>query len=112
MKISNYRSYHTHIGTEWECIENIWDLKLEYTDPYDAKIKHRFEMIEVIQRVYLNTNKQKEISTWYKGIRSQTFDANTKDKEKLFIIEEVIKFLYNFESHALVAQWSEQSAHN
>ena len=63
----------------------------------------------ITQRLCLKTS---EIFTWYQGDRTNSFDADTKDKEKLFVIEEVSKFLHTLKSHALVAQWSEQSAHN
>ena len=110
MKLTEYKSHHSKIGTEWENIENIWYIQIEDTDSYDAKTKERFSHIEIIQRFYLNP--KTELITWYRGTRTCTFTKDTKDKQKLFIIDEVIKFLYNFESHALVAQWLEQSAHN
>ena len=110
MKLNLYKGSHSHIGTEWEHIENIWILQIEDTDTYDTKTKDRFAQIEIIQTQYLYRNK--DLMTWYKGTRTCTFDKDTKDKQKLLIIEEVNKFLRNFRSHALVAQWSEQSAHN
>ena len=110
MKLTNYRCFHSHIGTEWEHIENTWILNIEDTDSFDLKVKERFAQIEVIQKHYLHGNR--EIMNWYKGTRTCTFDRDTKDKQKLLIIEEVDKFLEGFRSHALVAQWSEQSAHN
>ena len=110
MKITNYRSYHSAIGGEYENIENIWVILLEDTDPYNLKIKERFKNVEITQRKYLNNPKGRDEMTWYKGYSTNTFDYTTQDKQKLFIIDEVVKFMDNFRSHALVAQWLEQSA--
>ena len=113
MKITNYTSYHSAIGSEYENIENIWVVLLEDTDPYNLKIKERFKEVEITQKKYLNNpNGMDDEMTWYRGYSTNTFDSKTKDKQKLFIIDEVVKFMDTFRNHALVAQWSEQSAHN
>lgn len=104
MKLTAYKSYHTGIGGEYESIENVWNLMIEDTDPYNDKIKERFKTIEIIQRTYLQ-NVKRDNFTWYQGYRTQSFNAQTTDKEKLFVIEEANKFLHTFKNHTLVAQW-------
>ena len=111
MKIINYTSRHRHIGEEYEQIFTTWGIEIEDTDPYNEKIKTRFKHINVKQAKYLSTSGLDERPV-YRGDRTNEFDASTKDKQKKFIIEEVNKLLQTFKSHALIAQWSEQSAHN
>ena len=111
MKLTSYKSYHTDIGGDYESIESVWNLAIEDTDTYDAKIKERFKTIQIIQRTYLE-NVKRDTFTWYQGYRTNCFGSDTKDKQKKFVIEEANKFMHTFKNHALVAQWSEQSAHN
>jgi hypothetical protein len=106
MKLIAYKSSHTGIGGEYESIENVWNLMIEDTDTYSTKIKERFKTIEITQRTYIN-NVNKEKMTWYQGYRTNCFDKGTTDKEKLFIIDEVAKFLYDFKSNPLITQWVE-----
>jgi hypothetical protein len=105
MKLIAYKSSHTGIGGEYESIENIWNLMIEDTDTYSTKIKERFKTIEITQRTYLDL--KRDNMTWYQGYRTNCFDRVTSDKEKLFIIAEVAKFLYDFKSHPLITQWVE-----
>jgi len=106
MKLTAQRSSHNWIGTDYERKVNSWEIKLEETD-FDPAIRERFSSIEVEQFKGVKP----ELITTFRGNRTNWFDSKTKDKQKLFIIDAVTNFIQN-NTHALVAQWSEQSAHN
>ena len=105
MKLLHQFASHTHIGTPWEKKVNSWHISVESTD-FGQEIRDRFGLLIVQQQV------KPIIEASFKGARTNWFYGNEKkDKQKVFIIEEVIKFIQN-NTNALVAQWSEQSAHN
>ena len=113
MKLTTQRSSRVYIGTEWERNSNIWEILLEDTD-FDSAIRNRFQRVQVEQYQYAGDGTDPEsgkISTTFKATRTNWFDRDTKDKQKLLVIDAVTNFIQN-NTHALVAQWSEQSAHN
>jgi hypothetical protein len=106
MKLTTQRSSHNWIGTAYERKVNSWEIKLEDTD-FDETIRERFSAVEVDQTELHD----RRIITSFKGSRTNWFGFETKDKQKRLIIDSVTKFIQN-NTNALVAQWSEQSAHN
>lgn len=113
MKLTEYESKHLYIqfATEYERVVNSWVIALEDKD-FDEVIRQRFANIIVEQHHYIK-DKGVPMRTMFKATRTNWFDADEKrDKQKKLVIAEVTKFLHNFKNHALVAQWSEQSAHN
>jgi hypothetical protein len=106
MKLNSQSSNHTYIGTKWERKINSWKIELEETD-FDETIRNRFSAVEVDQTQL----QDRRIITSFRGSRTNWFGFETKDKQKRLIIDSVTKFIQN-NTNALVAQWSEQSAHN
>jgi hypothetical protein len=106
MKLVQQSSKRQFIGTQWERKTNTWGVHLSDTE-FDDRIRSRFKEIEVEQ--YWDHNEQ--VFTSFRGTRTNWFGPETKDKQKRLIIDAVTKFINN-DTHALVAQWSEQSAHN
>ena len=113
MKLTAQRSSHQYIGTPWEKKINTWEINLEEGE-FNDSIRERFSHIVVEQQAYPASQEpeERQFNTFYKATRTNWFTSNEKkDKQKKFIIEQVTNFIQN-NTHALVAQWSEQSAHN
>jgi len=107
MKLTTQRSSRVFIGTEWERNSNIWEIVLDGTD-FDETIRNRFQRIQVEQYQHIGDGKDPasgEIFTTFKATRTNWFDRDTKDKQKLLIIDAVTNFIQN-DTRPLTAEWS------
>jgi hypothetical protein len=94
MKITGKKVYHKSIGTEWEFVETVWDIKSEESDFNDPRMFSKFEFAEITQKKYLT---DKVEYTWFKGYGQKTgtrsFSIFTEDKLKQEAISIFVKFL-------------------
>jgi hypothetical protein len=97
MRLQSKEVTHNAIGKEWESINTKWIIICDETDfNGDAKMLLRFGRIDVTQRDYPNDGigHPKEEMTWFKGLRTITFDiTDKKDKQKMIVIQIVNDFL-------------------
>lgn len=88
----------------YEQIESKWEFKLEDNDLPADKIE-RFQWVQVDQRVKLHPNSPDwQVLTWFKGTRTNTFTEETKDKDKLKVIQLVNQYLLD-NDYPLVSEW-------
>lgn len=96
MILLEHQKSHFFIGKEIEMIESKWKFHLEERDIQDKTKRCRFEWIDVDQRKKVNPPKNPnewQVLTWFKGSHTNTFSADTKDKDKQMIVEMVTNFL-------------------
>jgi hypothetical protein len=94
MKITSKKVYHKSIGTIWESVETVWDIKSEESDFNDPRMLAKFEFTEVSQQKHFSDEVE---YTWFKGSGQKTgtrsFSILTEDKLKQEAISIFVKFL-------------------
>lgn len=103
MKLLNQRCNHTHIGTQWERKISHWEVSVIERTDFSEELRNRFGIVTIEQSEIPN-NKKDPVQVLFKGTRTNWFDADTKDKQKKFIIAEAIKFIQD-NTNPMIAKW-------
>jgi hypothetical protein len=99
MKLVDQKVEHRYIhDPQWDCIELYWKIGFEESDFNDPKMFEKFYWIEVTQHhrlgtIYIHSKNKKQVLTWFKGNRTNTFNYETTDKKKKMVIKKVEDFI-------------------
>jgi hypothetical protein len=102
MKLVTKDIQHRCIGSDYEAIQNVWNIVFEESDFDNPKMFLKFRWAEVCQSHHPNlkgTDGNSEINWhWhYKGERTTAFNRNTKDKLKQTFIKMVDRFILDID---------------